>query len=115
MYIYIRMGLRCKRLGQAAMRSARSPAASAGPSPPLLHARHVRAACQARACRVSDTWARGLLRPQEMLLARDAMCVFHATSDGKPSRRRHLAWTEPLLVGQPVRLCCGVVWCGVMV
>ena len=39
------------------------------------------------------------MTPQEVLLSRDSTSVFHAASDGKPSRRRHLAWTEPLLVG----------------
>ncbi|GLC77792.1 hypothetical protein PLESTB_000955600 [Pleodorina starrii] len=34
---------------------------------------------------------------QEMLLARDSSTYFHSASDGRYSRRRHLAWSEPLM------------------
>ncbi|PNH02814.1 Vam6/Vps39-like protein, partial [Tetrabaena socialis] len=34
---------------------------------------------------------------QEILLARDSTTYFHNVTDGRYSRRRHLAWSEPLL------------------
>lgn len=41
---------------------------------------------------------------RELLLARDKNTFFHCPEDGRFSRRRHLQWSAPLLVGDGKRM-----------